>query len=309
MLEPDEPAEVAPVWRNNNLGGTLCGPITLAGHLDLFTGPYPEVYTILDATALYPDIPPQAQRSCTECYSVQVSAPGGRPALHWDTIMKETVDNPSGGEPFSAYGPAVSGYPPGVTTEWTLHVGESFSDVPRSHSFYRPIETLLHAGLTSGCGAGAFCPDAGISRAEMAVFLLKARHGPSYSPPPCTGLFDDVPCPGGFAVKWIEQLSREEITAGCDAHVFCPDGLVTRGQMAVLLLKAADGGDYEPPPCTGVFEDVPCPGLFTDWIEELRDRQVTAGCAFLPPRYCPEASNTRAQMATFLVRTFELNLY
>jgi len=44
----------------------------------------------------------------------------------------------------------------------------------------------------------------------MAVFLLKTRErdgsGYTYAPPPCTGIFNDVPCPSGFAVNWIEEV-------------------------------------------------------------------------------------------------------
>ena len=71
----------------------------------------------------------------------------------------------------------------------------------------------------------------------MAVFLLKASLGSDYTPPVCAGIFDDVPCPGGFAVNWIEDLYNRGITAGCGVGYYCPLGAVTRGQMAVFLSK------------------------------------------------------------------------
>ena len=70
----------------------------------------------------------------------------------------------------------------------------------------------------------------------MAVFLLKAKHGSSYTPPPCTGVFPDVPCGGPFAA-WIEQLFEEGITGGCGNGNYCPLNPNTRGQMAVFLTK------------------------------------------------------------------------
>ena len=79
--------------------------------------------------------------------------------------------------------------------------------------------------------------------------------------------------------------------------------------MAVLLLKSEHGVAYAPPPCGGLFEDVPCPGPFASWIEELRHEGVTAGCSTDPVLYCPDAPNTRGQMAVFVVRAFELELY
>ena len=44
-----------------------------------------------------------------------------------------------------------------------------------------------------------YCPTSPITRAQMAVFLLKAKYGSGYAPPTPSGtLFGDVP-PGSFA--------------------------------------------------------------------------------------------------------------
>lgn len=58
-------------------------------------------------------------------------------------------------------------------------------------------EELYHEGITAGCGTNPliFCPLEVVTRQQMAVFLLKAMHGNGYQPPPCTGIFADVPCP------------------------------------------------------------------------------------------------------------------
>jgi hypothetical protein len=70
----------------------------------------------------------------------------------------------------------------------------------------------------------------------MAVFLVVTLEGSSYVPPPCvTPTFADVPCSSGFA-RWIEELVLRGITAGCGGGNYCPAGLVTRGEMAVLLV-------------------------------------------------------------------------
>jgi hypothetical protein len=70
----------------------------------------------------------------------------------------------------------------------------------------------------------------------MAIFLLKARHGTSYSPPPPSGVFLDVPT-NHWAAAWIEQLAAEGITGGCGNGNYCPGTPVTRDQMAVFLLR------------------------------------------------------------------------
>ncbi len=55
--------------------------------------------------------------------------------------------------------------PPAVAT---------FGDVPTGHPFFQFVEALAESGITAGCGGGNFCPDAPLTRGQMAVFLAKA---------------------------------------------------------------------------------------------------------------------------------------
>ncbi len=50
----------------------------------------------------------------------------------------------------------------------------TFSDVPVSHPQHRFVEAMVAAGITAGCGGGNFCPDANLTRGQMAVFLSVA---------------------------------------------------------------------------------------------------------------------------------------
>ena len=43
------------------------------------------------------------------------------------------------------------------------------------------IEQLAVEGVTAGCGNGNYCPDATITRAQMAIFLLRGEHGSAYT--------------------------------------------------------------------------------------------------------------------------------
>ena len=100
------------------------------------------------------------------------------------------------------------------------------------------IQGLVNDGITAGCGDGTtFCPDSPNTRAQMSVFIWKARHG-TEPPPACIGTFGDVPCPGGFAADYIEGIYNEGITAGCGGGNFCPNANITNAQMAVFLVKA-----------------------------------------------------------------------
>ena len=50
----------------------------------------------------------------------------------------------------------------------------SFSDVPVGAAFFREIEALAASGVTSGCGAGVYCPQQYVTRGQMAAFLARA---------------------------------------------------------------------------------------------------------------------------------------
>jgi hypothetical protein len=142
----------------------------------------------------------------------------------------------------------------------------------------------------------------------MAVFLLRAREGAGFAPPPCTTApFPDVPCASPFAA-WVQELVNRGITAGCGGGLYCPTNPVTREQMAVFLLKTREGAGFAPPPCTTAsFTDVPCASPFAAWVQELVARGITAGCG--GGLYCPTDPVTRGQMAVFLTKTFALALY
>ena len=181
---------------------------------------------------------------------------------------------------------------------------QRFGDVPSNYWAVDFIETLADAGVTAGCGNGNYCPDASVSRAQMAVFIERGMNGSAFSPPAATGtVFNDVGA-GDFAAAWIEQLFADGITAGCGNNNYCPNNTVTRAEMAVFLERAMRGSGYSPPAATGVFTDV-SPGQFAAaWIEKLAADGITAGCG--GGKYCPDAKVKRDQMAVFLVRTFNL---
>jgi hypothetical protein len=113
-----------------------------------------------------------------------------------------------------------------------------FTDVPLNVYYANWVEQLYADGVTGGCSVSPlkYCPSSKVTRAQMAVFLLKAKYGKEYSPPAAEGIFSDVQ-PGSFFEPWIEQLSVEGITAGCGSGIYCPSSPVTRAQMAVFLTR------------------------------------------------------------------------
>ena len=114
-----------------------------------------------------------------------------------------------------------------------------FNDVPPSAFGFSWIQKLFELGITAGCGNGNFCPDSPVSRDQMAVFLIRARFGANvrFDWPP-TPYFADVPA-GFWAFNWIQRMKRDAITSGCGPSAYCPSNPVTRGDMAVFLMRGA----------------------------------------------------------------------
>lgn len=114
--------------------------------------------------------------------------------------------------------------------------GNVFLDVGATDFAAAFVEQLSQDGITGGCGNNSYCPNDTVTRDQMAVFLLRAKHGAGFTPPPATGIFADVDL-SFWAVAWIEQLAAEGITSGCGGDNYCPNDPVMRDQMAVFLVK------------------------------------------------------------------------
>ena len=211
---------------------------------------------------------------------------GVMPALSAGAVYDVVVSNPPQG-----------GY--SLQSGWL----SDFLDVPTGHAFHDFVARAATNGISAGVGGGLFGVDNPTTRQQMAVFIMKAKRGFCYVPPPCAGLFPDVPCSSVFA-PWVEALAGEGITSGCGGGNFCPQAPVRRDQMAVFLLKGLLGPGYVPPACAGIFADVPCPSPFADWIETLYQANITGGCG--QALYCPGGAVTRGQMAVFVAKTFHL---
>ena len=192
---------------------------------------------------------------------------------------------------------------------------QTFADVPINHSLWQYIEAFYSAGITTGCGVSPliFCPENTVTRAAMAVFLLRAKYGASYAPPPATHTFADLPVAGKeWQEAWVDQFYLEGITGGCGTSPlrYCPENPVTRAAMAVFILRALEGASYTPPAASHFFADLPVAGKewMEPWVDELYRRGITTGCGTGPLIYCPENPVKRQAMAAFIVRAFDIPL-
>ena len=186
----------------------------------------------------------------------------------------------------------------------------SFVDVPVSHVNYADIETIYWWGITKGCASSplAYCPTGTISRAEMAVFIERAKRGWAFTGTATGTRFSDV-IAGYWAGGQIEQLYTDGITMGCATSPlrFCPDSKVTRAEMAIFLMRARYGSTFNPGTATGtVFSDVPITYWAAAWIERAYQFGVMPNCGTGPVRFCPDNLVPRAEMATLLRTAFSL---
>ena len=165
------------------------------------------------------------------------------------------------------------------------------------------IEAIRTAGITEGCEpvGDRYCPASGVTRAEMAAFLVRALD--ETEPTPSSPTFSDV-SPGQWFFGSVERLASLGISMGYGDGTFRPNGLVTRGEMAVLLVRAL--GSEPVDPVQGAFADVSPAAFYAGHVERVLELGVTNGCATSPLRFCPEGAVTRAEMASFLARAFGL---
>lgn len=158
------------------------------------------------------------------------------------------------------------------------------------------IGLLFDSGITTGCSDSSYCPDNSVTRAQMGTFLARAAGlMPSSSEP-----FRDLGRAPLHRAN-ISALADAGITGGCTDTDFCPDRSITRGQMATFLANALD---LDTSATSTRFGDVASGYVHAGAIEAIAREGITLGCR--SGSYCPGQSVSRAEMASFLARAFDL---
>ncbi len=316
VFEPGEVVALQTSWKNITHTG-----ISATGQVATLSGPAPGAYFLTDDLASYGSLSPGGTAGCAaafDCYAASITQPTTRPSTHWDASLDESLSTADG-------------------KVWSVHLGNSFADVLRTHPFYTKIETLLHNGVTGGCSPTAYCPSQTVTRDQMAIFLAKVVaqgvaniptrgkiDGNSYDcSPGGASLFTDVQPTDPFC-KHVHYLAYWGVTKGCTTSQFCPSAQIDRGSMAAFLVRGFLGGSVVPTvrnadPVTGrsyncqpatanvFFTDVPQTHPFCAPIHYLWARGFIGGCG--ADTYCPAGLVTRDAMAKFLANTFDLKLY
>ena len=176
-----------------------------------------------------------------------------------------------------------------------------YPDVANDRYFSDAIETLRQENVFEGteCG-GNFCPDEFVDRSTLAVWLVRVLDGVDPAPVGSSE-FSDVADNHPWG-DHIARLAELNVTRGCSQGTFCPDGIVTREQMASFLVRAFQLEEASPPGFVDVLEG----STHFAAINSLAEANITTGCSAEPLRFCPRQNVTRAQFATFLYRAINV---
>ena len=163
------------------------------------------------------------------------------------------------------------------------------------------INYIADLGITVGCNAAGtlYCPDAFVTRAEMASFLARAFNLPDTTKDYFT---DDT---GSIHEANINRIAAAGITVGCNAAgtLYCPNQFVTRAEMASFIVRAM----HLLPWTAYYFTDVPTTLPYhAANINALAGHRITVGCTADGKTFCPDANVKRDQMASFIARALQL---
>ncbi|WP_269050171.1 S-layer homology domain-containing protein [Sporosarcina sp. G11-34] len=116
----------------------------------------------------------------------------------------------------------------------------TFTDVSKSHTFYRHIETLAAKGIIGGHLDGSFKPGSSLKRSEMARIIAGSFDLTEVSPV----RFKDVSDSSWYSL-YVNQLATSRITVGYQDGTFRPDGIVSRGQIAAFVSRGIGNDETE----------------------------------------------------------------
>ena len=169
-----------------------------------------------------------------------------------------------------------------------------FRDVPADAYYYDAVKWAAEKGITTGQANGLFGSDQSCTRAQIITFLWRAAGSPVVNYAMEMG---DVSADAYYAeaVRWA--VSRG-ITSGTGGGAFSPDDACTRAQAVTLLARAlsAKAGS------AANFTDVPADAYYAQAVSWAVENGITTGVG--GGRFDPNATCTRAQIATFLYRLY-----
>ena len=172
-----------------------------------------------------------------------------------------------------------------------------FSDVPTSAYYYEAVKWAQEKGITGGIGNGLFGPNQPCTRAQIVTFLWRAAGSPE---PKAMSSFADVSTDAYYA-KAVAWAVENGITTGTGDGKFSPDATCTRAQSVTFLFRAI-GKLVD---SKAEFSDVLTDSYYANAVAWAVENGVTNGIG--DGLFGPNNSCTRAQIVTFLYRTYMVN--
>ena len=172
-----------------------------------------------------------------------------------------------------------------------------FSDVSTSAYYYEAVKWAQEKGITGGIGNGLFGPNQPCTRAQIVTFLWRAAGSPE---PKTMSSFADVSMDAYYA-KAVAWAVENGITTGTGDGKFSPDATCTRAQSVTFLFRAI-GKLVD---SKAEFSDVLTDSYYANAVAWAVENGVTNGIG--DGLFGPNNSCTRAQIVTFLYRTYMVN--
>ena len=174
-----------------------------------------------------------------------------------------------------------------------------FSDVSTSAYYYEAVKWAQEKGITGGIGNGLFGPNQPCTRAQIVTFLWRAAGSPVVN---YAMNMSDVP-EGSYYTEAVRWALSEGITTGTTENTFSPDSECTRAQAVAFLFRYAASEAVTLQELVSGFSDADSvPGYALPAMNWALAEEIVQGNG---SKLMPNDSCTRAQIVTFLFRTYQ----
>lgn len=174
-----------------------------------------------------------------------------------------------------------------------------FSDVSTSAYYYEAVKWAQEKGITGGIGNGLFGPNQPCTHAQIVTFLWRAAGSPVVN---YAMNMSDVP-EGSYYAEAVRWALSEGIATGTTGNTFSPDSECTRAQAVAFLFRYAASGAVTLQELVSGFSDADSvPGYALPAMNWALAEEIVQGNG---SKLMPNDSCTRAQIVTFLFRTYQ----
>ena len=171
-----------------------------------------------------------------------------------------------------------------------------FADVPADAYYAKAVEWAVKKGITNGKANGLFGSNDPCTRGQIVTFLWRAAGSPA---PKGTAKVPADVLPGSYCYDAVAWALENGITNGLADGTFGVNNTCTRGQSVTFLYRTMGTA----PTTVNGFTDVAAGDFYAEAVAWAVENGVTNGTS--ASTFSPNAGCTRAQIVTFLFRTYQ----